>query len=193
MQYILTIVESVASVLGVFVSIFAIIITVRQSREEQRISLHEKRKAVYDFFREYIENWLFYRKHATCNGLYPLPLIIAFNGFAKERLDEDPRFNVQLLLAITRGYNDQFDSLNDIHIYFHLNDKEKSLIEDLLDSMKNYYSAILKFYDTCKNDRNNLDSSVEYLENSFTKFYERIREVDDTQILAKLHESILVK
>ena len=136
---------------------------------------------------------LFYRDMYSGNGFYPQPLNTAFNGFAKEAYKKDPRFNEQLVLAINNGYTAQFEELNDIHIYFNLKNKDKKIIDNLIESMRNYYASILNFYNVCKKDRNNLDASVDCLENSYTIFFNRIQEVDNARILDKMDKSLQVK
>lgn len=179
--------------IGVIFSIFSTIFDKMKPRDKQRTSLHKDRKGTYDFFTSYIDDWVFYRDMSSGKGLYPKTLNVAFNGFAKEAFEKDSRFNDQLVLAINDGYNAQFDKLNDVLIYFHLKNKDKKIIDNLIESMKNYYVSILNFYYTCKNDRNNLDASVDCLENSFEIFFNRIQEVDDARILNKMEKSVQVK
>lgn len=179
--------------IGVIFSIFSTIFDKMKPRDKQRISLHKDRKDSYDFFKNYIDDWVFYRDKYSGKGFYPQPLNTAFNGFAKEAYKKDPRFNEQLVLAINNGYTAQFEELNDIHIYFKLKDKDKKIIDNLIESMKNYYASILNFYYTCKNDRNNLDASVDCLENSYKNFFNRIREADNAKILDKMDKSLQVK
>ena len=186
-------VEIIAVIVDSIGVVFSAIFNRRQSKEEQRTSLHKDRKDSYDFFKNYIDDWVFYHDMYSGNGVYPQPLNTAFNGFAKEAYKKDPRFNEQLVSAINNGYTAQFEELNDIHIYFNLKKKDKKIIDNLIESMKNYYASILNFYYTCKNDRNNLNVSVDCLENSYEIFFNRIREVDNAKILDKMDKSLQVK
>lgn len=95
--------------IGVIFSIFSTIFDKMKPRDKQRISLHKDRKDSYDFFKNYIDDWVFYRDMYSGNGFYPQPLNTAFNGFAKEAYKKDPRFNEQLVLAINNGYTAQFE------------------------------------------------------------------------------------
>ena len=55
-----TILSNVATILGVIVSVVAIWLSSKQSKEQYKISQYENRKEIYDFLKTFKDNWLFY-------------------------------------------------------------------------------------------------------------------------------------
>lgn len=164
-----TIFSNIATVCGVIVSIIAIYFSVKQSKNQFKISQYENRKKIYDFLKDFQDNWLFYIEHST-NGKDKV-LNIALNGFAKEFLSEEKPNPNKLLLEITKEYNTQYEKIQEISIYFNLSKKGKIRIKELKEILKLYYKLILEYYVVHNNyksgDENKILSDLKHLVESF--------------------------
>ena len=55
-----TILSNISTFVGAFISCVAIVLSVKLSKEQYKISQYENRKKNYDFLKDFRDNWLFY-------------------------------------------------------------------------------------------------------------------------------------
>lgn len=132
-----TIFANIATILGVFVSVVAICLSVSQSKKQFKISQYENRKKLYDYLKNFQDDWLFYIEKIEN------PFNVALNGFAKQSLETQVQNLDEIILQLTKNYNFFIDQMNEIDIYFKISKKEKLKIEELLKHYKEYYNLIL--------------------------------------------------
>ena len=155
-----TIFANISTILGVFVSIVAIIISVRQSKEQYKISQYEYRKKLFLLFKSFQDNWVFYIEIKEKID----PLNIALNGFAKEffeKYSKDDKANGDTLISeITRQYNDQIDMLDELAIYFKLSKDEEKIRINIKKMFIKFYSQILEYYKIHNSDEKGNEAGV---------------------------------
>ena len=135
------ILANLATTIGAIVSIIAIYVSVKQSKEQYRISQYEYRKKLYDFLKSFKDDWLFYIE--TIKEMNPLS--IALNGFAKEYLESGSTNHVEMMRALTKGYNKQVELLKELSIYFRLSSKQEKKINQILECFAEYQRLIYEF------------------------------------------------
>lgn len=155
-----TIFANISTILGVFVSIVAIIISVRQSKEQYKISQYEYRKKLFLLFKSFQDNWVFYIEIKEKID----PLNIALNGFTKEffeKYSKDDKANGDTLISeITRQYNDQIDMLDELAIYFKLSKDEEKIRINIKKMFIKFYSQILEYYKIHNSDEKGNEAGV---------------------------------
>ena len=183
-----TILSNVATILGVIVSVVAIWLSSKQSKEQYKISQYENRKEIYDFLKTFKDNWLFYidmaikREDNTFN--------IARNGFSNDE-KEDLRSNdiTKIVLSTNKHYNYQHDKLNEIGIYYKLSKEDYEIICQLLlvlvDCFKEYLKYANKMHNIKSEDLQRMDSIVR-------KFYELLESKQLENIIEKMRKEISI-
>lgn len=188
-----TILSNVATILGVIVSVVAIWLSSKQSKEQYKISQYENRKEIYDFLKNFKDNWLFYidmgvgRKDSTFN--------IAMNGFSNDE-KEDLRSGdiTKIVLSANKHYNYQHDKLNEIGIYYKLPKEDYEIIGQLLLVLEECFKEFLKYADKMHNiksedlqrkDLHRMDSIV-------SKFYELLESEQLENIIEKMRKEISI-
>lgn len=188
-----TIFANISTFFGVLVSIVAIIISIRQSKEQYRISQYEYRKKLFLLFKSFQDDWLFYIEIKEKID----PLNIALNGFAKEftenYLKDDKANGDNLILEITKQYNDQIDMLDELAIYFKLSKDEEKIRINIKKMFTRFYSQILDYYRIHTGDKDGKEAKViEDMENTLKIIRALLLDSITENLLLKMQNSLKI-
>ena len=201
-----TILSNISTFVGAFISCVAIVLSVKLSKEQYKISQYENRKKIYDFLKKFEDNWLFYinisleRKDRS--------FIIALNGFLddeKEALllnilsnDENNKSQLKdIMFSMKEYYNYQQDRLNEVGIYYNFSKKDNQIISQLSKVLEVYFSEVLNFTNILVNlpetpnsdRRKNLKKMDEIVE----EFCKLLKSKELENIIRKMKKEISIK
>lgn len=152
-----TILSNISTFVGAFISCVAIVLSVKLSKEQYKISQYENRKKNYDFLKDFRDNWLFYIDLAPKSEKRSFS--IAFNGFSDDEKKElqssipsDDKNNESQsnyinrnILSMMKYYNYQQDRLNEVGIYYNFSEKDNQIIIQLSEVLKDYFNEVINF------------------------------------------------
>lgn len=141
-----TILSNISTFIGVIVSIVAICITIKQSKDQYKISQYKNRKETYDFLKEFKDNWLFYIDCSRKSNTIEKSFFAAMNGFAdnEKKVLKSSDFK-KIIHNIMKYYNIQYEKLNEITIYYKLSEENKKIISEILSKLELYFYKVLKY------------------------------------------------
>lgn len=142
-------IANIATVCGVIISIITICINVKQYRERYKISQYENRKKIYDFFKEFKDNWLCYIDNAP-SGIQR-SFYIAMNGFSDDEKEAIKSNDITaIVLDVKKHYNFQHNKLSEAAIYYNFSKKDAMIVDSLLKILEEYFSSFLTFSNILK-------------------------------------------
>ena len=201
---ILDIIQGSTSVIGVIVSVVGIIISVWTARRSYRISLYERRKNSFDFFKDYIDDWRYFYDYRAGKDTQEIALLIALNGFSHDKLDElieleklgkiDQAYRESKYpYIITKGYNFQHRQLENLIMYFSYSKKRKEHINRIKSLMELYYVSLLGYFNTCLHNPEQIDESVEQLKINTSNFISVIFKEENVDIIKWMEKQLRIK
>ena len=201
-----TILSNISTFVGAFISCVAIVLSVKLSKEQYKISQYENRKKIYDFLKEFKDNWLFYIDNSLERK--DRSFIIALNGFLddeKEALllnifsnDENNKSQLNdIMFSMKKYYNYQQDRLNEVGIYYNFSKKDNQIISQLSKVLEVYFSEVLNFTNILVNlpetpnsdRRKNLKKMDEIVE----EFFKLLESEELENIIRKMKKEISIK
>lgn len=201
-----TILSNISTFVGAFISCVAIVLSVKLSKEQYKISQYENRKKIYDFLKEFKDNWLFYIDNSLERK--DRSFIIALNGFLddeKEALllnifsnDENNKSQLNdIMFSMEKYYNYQQDRLNEVGIYYNFSKKDNQIISQLSKVLEVYFSEVLNFTnilvnlpETPNSDRRKNLKKMDEIVEEFCKLLES-KELEN--IIRKMKKEISIK
>ena len=204
-----TILSNISTFVGAFVSCVAIVLSVKLSKEQYKISQFENRKKIYDFLKEFKDNWLLYIDFAVKRE--ERSYFIAFNGFSdddKEVLQSNNFSNdknnksqsnyiMRNITSMKKYYNYQQDRLNEVGIYYNFTKKDNQIISQLSEVLEKYFSEVLKFTDILVNSPETPDSerrkNLKKMDDLVEKFYKLLESKELENIIRKMKKEISIK
>ena len=204
-----TILSNISTFVGAFISCVAIVLNVKLSKEQYKISQYENRKKIYDFLKGFRDNWLFYIDWASKSE--GRRFSIAFNGFSDDekkelqsRIPSDDKNNESQsncinrnILSMTKYYNYQQDRLNEVGIYYHFSEKDNQIIIQLSDVLKEYFNEVINFANILVNfpektnsERKEILKKIDEIVETFNKLLES---EEFENIIGKMKKEISIK
>lgn len=190
---ILDIIQGSTSVIGVIVSVVGIIISVWTARRSYRISLYERRKNSFDFFKDYIDDWRYFYDYRGEDNTEKAELLIALNGFCHDKLEQGNYKQEDYPYMITKGYNFQIRQLEDLVMYFHFAKKRREYINKIIFLMELYYRSLIRYFDRFINYPEKLDKSIEQLKVASLNFFAVIDKEENDDIVKWMKKQLMVK
>lgn len=133
--------SAVTAIVGVLVSMIAIIISVKVSRKQSKISLFQERYKSYFYISEFVDRWLFYlenkhnmTKFQICR--YGLANHYLFQELLDKDMPMEEVLGIPMLLKLTPYYNQSITELDKAEILFKNGRKLKKLRECYCDVWK---------------------------------------------------------
>lgn len=191
-----TIFSNIATVCGVIISIIAIYFSVKQSREQYKISQYENRKKIYDFFKDFKDNWLFYIDMASRN--IERSFYIAMNGFSDDEKEAIQSNDITaIVLDVKKHYNYQHDKLNEAAIYYNFSKEDAMIVASLLKILEEYFSSFLTFSNILKEHSEISDSErkniLKQMDGIVQSFYHLLESEELESIIEKMKRELSIK
>lgn len=186
-------VEIIAVIVDSIGVVFSAIFNRRQSKEEQRTSLHKDRKESYDFFKNFIDDWRFFYDYRGKDNTEKSELLIALNGFCHDKLEQGNYKQEDYPYMITKGYNFQIRQLENLVMYFHFAKKRREYINKIIFLMELYYRSLIRYFNTFINYPEKLDKSIEQLKVDSSNFFAVIDKEENDDIIKWMEKQLMVK